>query len=305
MPDEANSSKLRNVSPDPQLEERVVKGYGIPIHINEVSSYQRLFDALHICRAFQSIFIQYLPARKSGIDAIRYCDEEILLVNRHGFHITLIKQAILIQKFIDSLIYHLICNFRTSLVPGEPSQMLDERRQVLRDLTNLKSLLLLDMLPCILELLADERNPLCFRYLVEKHDVAKLVEWTFCGVEQLSHQMLFASKHTVSCQLLMLPYCSQLLLEGKRVLEVCYLLKLIKAHNYFNAFLEFGDLLFALVNVARKEGIDAESALRASTAKFRRRWAAMEQMAANAHVDLAELSTRGLNDLWDAAKAEE
>lgn len=69
--------------------------------------------------------------------------------------------------------------------------------------------------------------------------------------------------------------------------------------------MEFGGLLFALVNVARKEGIDAESALRASTAKFRRRWAAMEQMAADAHVDLAELSTHGLNDLWDAAKAEE
>ena len=50
--------------------------------------------------------------------------------------------------------------------------------------------------------------------------------------------------------------------------------------------MEFGDLLFALVNVARKEGIDAESALRASTAKFRRRWAAMEQMAAGAHVIL-------------------
>lgn len=69
--------------------------------------------------------------------------------------------------------------------------------------------------------------------------------------------------------------------------------------------MEFGDLLFALVNVARKEGIDAESALRASTAKFRRRWATMEQMAADAHVDLAEFSTHGLNDLWDAAKAEE
>ena len=43
--------------------------------------------------------------------------------------------------------------------------------------------------------------------------------------------------------------------------------------------MEFGDLLFALVNVARKEGIDAESALRASTAKFRSRWAAMEDAA--------------------------
>ena len=69
--------------------------------------------------------------------------------------------------------------------------------------------------------------------------------------------------------------------------------------------MEFGDLLFALVNVARKEGIDAESALRASTAKFRRRWAAMEQMARDAHVDLADLSAHGLNDLWEEAKAEE
>ena len=52
--------------------------------------------------------------------------------------------------------------------------------------------------------------------------------------------------------------------------------------------MEFGDLLFALVNVARKEGIDAESALRASTAKFRARWAAMEDVA--------------FDELWDDIK---
>ncbi len=68
--------------------------------------------------------------------------------------------------------------------------------------------------------------------------------------------------------------------------------------------MEFGDLLFALVNVARKEGIDAESALRASTAKFRRRWPRWSRWSsADAHVNLAELSTHGFNDLWDAAKA--
>ena len=69
--------------------------------------------------------------------------------------------------------------------------------------------------------------------------------------------------------------------------------------------MEFGDLLFALVNVARKEGIDAESALRASTAKFRRRWAAMEQAGAERDTRLEDLSTADLNDLWDAAKAKE
>ncbi len=69
--------------------------------------------------------------------------------------------------------------------------------------------------------------------------------------------------------------------------------------------LEFGDLLFALVNVARLEGIDAESALRASTAKFRRRWAGMEAMAAGEGEQLEGLSTAELNDLWNRAKAEE
>lgn len=69
--------------------------------------------------------------------------------------------------------------------------------------------------------------------------------------------------------------------------------------------MEFGDLLFALVNVARKEGIDAESALRASTAKFRHRWAAMEATAREAGEDLAACSTEELNDLWNQVKASE
>lgn len=66
--------------------------------------------------------------------------------------------------------------------------------------------------------------------------------------------------------------------------------------------LEFGDLLFALVNVARKEGIDAESALRASTAKFRERWAAMENAAYEGGVSLESLTTEQLDSLWDKVK---
>ena len=66
--------------------------------------------------------------------------------------------------------------------------------------------------------------------------------------------------------------------------------------------MEFGDLLFALVNVARKEGIDAESALRASTAKFRARWAAMEDVAFERGIALESLSTAELNELWDDIK---
>ena len=69
--------------------------------------------------------------------------------------------------------------------------------------------------------------------------------------------------------------------------------------------LEFGDLLFALVNVARWEGIDAEGALRASTRKFRRRWQAMEERAASEGSALEDLSTARMNELWDAVKTEE
>lgn len=67
--------------------------------------------------------------------------------------------------------------------------------------------------------------------------------------------------------------------------------------------LEFGDLLFALVNVARKEGIDAESALRASTNKFRERWGAMEREAFRRGVAIEDLSAAEQNELWDEAKA--
>lgn len=68
---------------------------------------------------------------------------------------------------------------------------------------------------------------------------------------------------------------------------------------------EFGDLLFALVNVARWEGIDAEEALAASNRKFRARWARMEERARELGVVLDELDAAALNELWDRAKAEE
>ncbi|MCL1879905.1 MAG: nucleoside triphosphate pyrophosphohydrolase [Actinomycetia bacterium] len=67
---------------------------------------------------------------------------------------------------------------------------------------------------------------------------------------------------------------------------------------------EFGDLLFSLVNVARREGIDAESALRSSCRKFRSRWAIMERCAAEQGKDTLSCSTEELELLWQQAKAE-
>ena len=68
---------------------------------------------------------------------------------------------------------------------------------------------------------------------------------------------------------------------------------------------EFGDLLFVLVNVARSRGIEAEAAVRAANAKFRRRFASVERGAAAQGVALRDLDFTALDALWDAAKAEE
>jgi MazG family protein len=68
---------------------------------------------------------------------------------------------------------------------------------------------------------------------------------------------------------------------------------------------EFGDLLFVLVNVARKRDVDAEAAMRAANAKFRRRFGHVERAAADQGVALRDLDFAALDALWDAAKAEE
>jgi len=68
---------------------------------------------------------------------------------------------------------------------------------------------------------------------------------------------------------------------------------------------ELGDLLFAVVNVARLAEIDAETALRAATRKFDRRFRAVEATLAATgrrpeHATLAEMDA-----IWDAVKAAE
>ena len=68
---------------------------------------------------------------------------------------------------------------------------------------------------------------------------------------------------------------------------------------------EFGDLLLVVVNVARKLGIESEAALRAANEKFRGRFRRVERMVAERGVAIRDLDFAALDDLWDAAKAEE
>ena len=67
---------------------------------------------------------------------------------------------------------------------------------------------------------------------------------------------------------------------------------------------EIGDVLFTVVNLARKLGVQSELALRASNTKFRRRFGAMES-SASGMPSIAELGAEQLETLWNRAKTEE
>jgi MazG family protein len=82
------------------------------------------------------------------------------------------------------------------------------------------------------------------------------------------------------------------------------LAELLAADNPAGREEELGDLLMVVVNLARHHGVDAEAALRAANDKFRRRFAVVERLAAERGVALRDLSFEGLDELWDAAKAE-
>jgi ATP diphosphatase len=68
---------------------------------------------------------------------------------------------------------------------------------------------------------------------------------------------------------------------------------------------ETGDLLFALVNLARHVGADPDLALRGTNAKFERRFAYIERRLAAQGRTLQGASLAEMDALWNEAKAEE
>lgn len=65
---------------------------------------------------------------------------------------------------------------------------------------------------------------------------------------------------------------------------------------------EWGDLLFTIVNIARRESIDPESALRNANRKFRKRFTWMEETCRQRGMAFSKLNSSQQNELWDHAK---
>jgi MazG family protein len=68
---------------------------------------------------------------------------------------------------------------------------------------------------------------------------------------------------------------------------------------------ELGDLLFAVANVARLLGIDAESALAGTNERFRRRFGRVQQLVGPDPEALRRAGLTAMDAAWDRAKAEE
>ena len=65
---------------------------------------------------------------------------------------------------------------------------------------------------------------------------------------------------------------------------------------------EFGDLLFTLVNIARRLGVDSEAALREANQRFYQRFSYMEEVCRQRGVNIGDFSFAEQNALWEEAK---
>jgi nucleoside triphosphate diphosphatase len=79
----------------------------------------------------------------------------------------------------------------------------------------------------------------------------------------------------------------------------------IDAGDSHDAGAEVGDLLFAVVNLARHQGADPEQVLRGTNMKFERRFAAIEHALAERGSSPEQSTLAEMDALWNAAKAAE
>ncbi len=77
----------------------------------------------------------------------------------------------------------------------------------------------------------------------------------------------------------------------------------LAADNAEHTAEEIGDLLFAVVNLARKRHLDAETLLQAATDKFVQRFGAVEAELVQQGKKLGEVELEELDTIWNAQKA--
>jgi len=78
----------------------------------------------------------------------------------------------------------------------------------------------------------------------------------------------------------------------------------LKKHDHARLAEELGDLFFALVNLCRHLGLDAESVLRGANTKFRKRFQLLEQEFRSQGKSLAHCTLEEMDRVWEQIKHE-
>jgi tetrapyrrole methylase family protein / MazG family protein len=84
--------------------------------------------------------------------------------------------------------------------------------------------------------------------------------------------------------------------------EVAELDEALQSKNTDSMEEEIGDLLFSVVNLARKCKVDPEAALQRTNRKFRKRFETIEKESKRQGISLEEMSLQEMDRIWEGAK---
>ena len=86
--------------------------------------------------------------------------------------------------------------------------------------------------------------------------------------------------------------------------EIAELKEAVELNDKHEIELEFGDVLFALINYSRFIDVDTESALEKTNQKFMQRFRWMEKHATENKLDMHQMNLEQLDEIWNLAKNE-
>lgn len=86
--------------------------------------------------------------------------------------------------------------------------------------------------------------------------------------------------------------------------EICELNAAVDSENKDDIEMEFGDVLFALINYSRFIQVDTESALEKTNKKFMQRFQWMEKYATENKLNMHHMNLEQLDEIWNLAKNE-
>ena len=94
-----------------------------------------------------------------------------------------------------------------------------------------------DVTPCLLKVTGDIAYPVTGRYLLQPHQVTKLIERHTTIQKDATHHVLFTAKQTIGSHMMMLPHRTEPRLYSTTIVHFTNLLELVNTHDNVPVFL--------------------------------------------------------------------